>query len=450
MTYDHIWNVPMETMSWDSVREIQEAKLKNELAYVYGHSEFYRRKFREHGFEPGDFKTLDDLARIPFTVKQELRDAQVEAPPLGTHTAADLEKVIRIHSTSGTTGRPTYIGLTRNDIQAWMEVHSRMYWCAGFRPSDRVLFGYGLSMFVGGIPIIEALQNIGCTVIPVGPREGTDRFLSLSRDLGANALVGTPSFVLYLIDRVQDSVQCAPKDLGWKKMAVGGEPGGSVPSIRQHLEKVYQSDVRDSGCGGAEMIAGMWADCEEKNGMHFVAQEYCLPELVDPDTLKPIPFRDGVEGELVYTALDRECTPLVRYRTRDRVRVWTDKCGCGRTSIRMVCFGRTDGMLIVSGINVFPSAIKDVVTAHVPQVTGELRIVLTREPIGSAVNPPLIIEVEHGGNLWPEALRNLKSQLEREMRDKLLFKADIQLVAPGRLKRSVHKSSYVRHAYRGE
>ncbi|MBI4773774.1 MAG: AMP-binding protein [Deltaproteobacteria bacterium] len=413
MTYHPIWNVPMETMPWDSVREIQEAKLKKQLAYVCGHSEFYRRKFREHGFEPGDFKTLDDLDRIPFTVKQELRDSQVEAPPLGTHTAADLEKVIRIHSTSGTTGRPTYIGLTKSDIQAWMEVHSRIYWCAGFRPADRVLFGYGLSMFVGGIPIIEALQNIGCTVIPIGPREGTDRFLSLSRDLGANALVGTPSFALYLIDRVQDSVHCAPKDLGWKKMAVGGEPGGSVPSIRHHLEEVYHTDVRDSGCGGAEMIAGMWADCEEKSGMHFVAQEYCLPELVDPDTLKPIPFRDGVEGELVYTALDREC-------------------------------------LIVSGINVFPSAIKDVVTTHVPDVTGELRIVLTREPVGSAVNPPLTIEVEHGVNLGPEALRNLKSQLEREMRDKLLFKADIQLVAPGRLERSVHKSSYVRHAYRGE
>lgn len=450
MKQDHIFKPEIETMPWDEVRKIQVEKLKKQLAYVYERTDFYKRKFQAVGFEPGFFKKIDDLPKIPFTEKKELRESQIEAPPLGTHTAADLTQVIRFHSTTGTTGRPTYIGLTLRDNEVWKEVHSRLYWCGGFRPGDRVLFGYGLSMFVGGVPLIEALQNIGCSVIPVGPREGTDRFLALSRDLSANCFTGTPSYALYLIDRIPDVIKGDPKELGWKKMAVGGEPGGSVPAIRKHLEEVYQTDVRDSGCGGAEMIAGMWADCEEKHGMHFAAQEYCLPELIDPETLEPIELHDGAEGEMVYSSIERECTPLIRYRTRDRVKVWSEKCSCGRTSIRMICFGRTDDMLIVSGVNVFPSAVKDIIGEYVPELTGEFRIVLREPPVGSAVKPPLQIEVEYSRDLTNDELKNLKSKLEKELREKLLFKASIDLLPPNQLERSVHKSSYIRHAYKGE
>ncbi|MFC1858260.1 phenylacetate--CoA ligase family protein [Thermodesulfobacteriota bacterium] len=450
MKQDHIFRPEIETMPWEEVRKTQVEKLRKQLAYVYERADFYKRKFQAVGFEPGDFKTIDDLSKIPFTEKKELRESQIEAPPLGTHMAADLTKVLRFHSTTGTTGRPTYIGLTARDIEVWIEVHSRLYWCGGFRPGNRVVFGYGLSMFVGGVPLIEALQNIGCSVIPVGPREGTDRFLGLSRDLGANCFTGTPSYALYLIDRIPGITKGDPKELGWKKMAVGGEPGGSVPAIRKHLEEVYQTDVRDSGCGGAEMIAGMWADCEEKNGMHFAAQEFCLPELIDPETLESIEFQDGAEGEMVYSAIDRECTPLIRYRTRDRVKVWTEKCDCGRTSVRMICFGRTDDMLIVSGVNVFPSAVKDIIGGFAPDLTGEFRIVLHEPPLGSAVNPPLQIQVEHSGELKDDELENLKSRLVNELRENLLFKAAIDLLTPGQLERSVHKSSYIHHAYKAD
>jgi phenylacetate-CoA ligase len=268
-----------------------------------------------------DLQELGDLRKPPFTVKSELRDSQISFPPLGKHMAADLNRIIRIHSTSGTSGKPAYIGLTAHDIEVWKEAHSRMYWCVGSRLGDRVLFGYGLSMFVGGIPLIEAHQHIRCTLIAVGPREGTARLLNFSSDLKANSATFTTSFALYLIEQIPQTLGRKPKEMGWKKMTVGGEPGGSVPAIRHRLEEEYQSDVRDSGYGGAEMIAGMWADFEEKQGMHFVAQEYCLPEVIDSETLEAIPWRDGMEGEMVYTAIDRECTPLIRYRTRDRVRV---------------------------------------------------------------------------------------------------------------------------------
>lgn len=450
MAQHHIWNRDIETKPWEEIREIQFDKLKKQVAYVYERAPFYQRKFKSHGFEPGDLKTIEDLQKIPFMEKKELRASQAEAPPLGTHMACDVSDVIRFHSTSGTTGHPTYIGLTRHDLDVWKEVHSRMYWCAGFRPTDRVLFGYGLSMFVGGLPLIEALQNIGAGVIPVGPREGTERFLSLARELGANAFTATPSYALYLIDRIPGMTKLDPHELGWKKMAVGGEPGGSVPSVRQRLEQVYQTDVRDSGCGGAEMIAGMWAECEEKCGMHFVAQEFCLPELINPITLEPIEMVDGAEGEMVYSAIDRECTPIIRQRTRDRVKVWTEKCSCGRTSIRMVCYGRTDDMIIVGGVNVFPSAVKDIISEFVPQVSGEFRIVLKVEPLGSSVNPPLQINVEQGKGLEKSQREGLKAAMEKELRGKLLFKPDIHFVEFGKMDRSVLKSSYIDHAYKGE
>ena len=446
----HIWNPEIETLPWEGLRAIQERKLKKQLAYVYERSEFYRQKFQAVGFVPGDLKKLEDLGKLPFTLKSELRESQIASPPMGRHMAADLNRVIRIHSTSGTTGRPAYIGLTAHDIEVWQEVHSRMYWCAGFRPGDRVLFGYGLSMFVGGIPLVEALQHIRCTLIPVGPREGTLRLLNLSSDLQANSATFTPSFALYLIEQIPQILGRKPAEMGWKKMAVGGEPGGSVPAIRQRLETVYQTDVRDSGCGGAEMIAGMWADCEEKQGMHFVAQEYCLPELINPETLEPMEWRDGMEGEMVYTAIDRECTPLIRYRTRDRVKVWTEKCGCGRTFLRMICSGRTDDMLILGGINVFPSAIKDIISKHFQELTGEFRIILTKPPVGSAVDPPLRIEVEHTGYLGEEALKKFHFSLEGEIRQKLLFKPEIIFVPPQTLERSVLKSSYLVHAYKNK
>jgi phenylacetate-CoA ligase len=437
-------------MHWEGVLEIQEKKLKQQLAYVYERSEFYREKFESVGFLPGDFRKLGDLGKLPLTLKSELRESQIASPPLGKHMAADLNRVIRIHSTSGTTGRPAYIGLTAHDIDVWKEVHSRMYWCAGFRPGDRVLFGYGLSMFVGGIPLIEALQHIRCTLIPVGPREGTLRLLNLSNDLQANSATFTPSFALYLIEQISQTLDRKPAEQGWKKMAVGGEPGGSVPAIRHRLEKEYQSDVRDSGCGGAEMIAGMWADCEEKQGMHFVAQEYCLPEIIDPETLEPIPWHDGMEGEMVYTAIDRECTPLIRYRTRDRVKVWTEKCGCGRTSLRMICSGRTDDMLIIGGINVFPSAIKDIISQHAQELSGEFRIILTKPPLGSAVDPPLRMEVEQTGVLAGDALKKFCLNLGNEIRQKLLFKPEIIIVPPSTLERSVLKSSFLVHAYKNK
>jgi phenylacetate-CoA ligase len=353
--------------------------------------------------------------------------------------ACGWDTVRRIYSSSGTTGRPAYIGLSKHDISnVWLEIASRAHYCNGFRSGDRVVLTINIGPFAAGSEL-NAFENIGSTTIPLPPGN-TERVLTAIR-LGANAILGTPSYIQYLI------TWCSQKgidhgSLGVKKIAVSGEPGGGIPAIRDKIESAFNAVVTESA-GLADMAMSIWGDCEHQAGMHFCAQEFIIAEIIDPDTGRNIDLKDGTRGELVYTAIDRECTPLLRFRSRDHIEVWTSKCGCGRTSPRIRIIGRTDDMLIIQGVNVFPSAIKAVVGDLKPRTTGEMEIQLI-EP-GPAAKAPLSIKVEYGSEAGN--LEHLKTEIETALREKLVFRAQVQLVPEGALPRYEYKGKLIRKLY---
>lgn len=441
MAYPRYFNEEIETMPVENVHRLQLSRLQRQLAYVYACSPFYRRKFDAAGVNPLAVRHLEDLAAFPFTTKDELRESQSEAPPLGLHQAAATRDIVRIHSSSGTTGRPSYVGITRRDRDGWIESVARVYWSQGVRPDSIVVMGFGMSFFVGGLPLHDAIEEIGATFIPVGTG-ASDRLLSAITDTAANMLTCTPSYATYLAEYARECMGTDPRSLGITRIQGGAEPGAGVPAIRRRIEDDWGCTVTE-GLGNADLIPVYAAECDEKAGMHFVAPDLMLLELIDPASGEPIPFAEGASGELVATHLDRECVPLVRFRTRDHVVVWTDPCPCGRTGVRLRCVGRTDDMLILRGVNVFPSAIKDVVMSLRPRTTGEIQIILDQP--GPRVEPPLKIRVEHG----PETgdLAGLKREIEATLRNKLIFSANVELVPAGTLPRYEMKARLVHKTY---
>ena len=435
------WNADIETQPAEERAAMQLEKLRRQLDYVTARSPFYARKFAAARFDPSRLRTLDDLRYAPFTTKEELRESQIASPPLGEHAAAELRDVIRIHSSSGTTGRPSYVGITRRDRDVWTETVSRVYYCEGVRREDVVVHGFGLGFFVGGLPLKDAIENIGATFIPIGTG-ASDRLVTSIRDLGGTILTCTPSYANYLAEYVRERFELEPSELGLQRILLGAEPGGGIPAVRERLAEEFDAFVTES-LGNADLIPTYSANCDELDGNHFLAPDFMVLEVVDPDSGEPLELEDGVEGELVATHIERECVPLVRFRVRDRVIVKTSPCACGRTAPRFTCVGRTDDMLIVAGVNVWPSAIKDVVTSLHPRTTGALQILLSAPP--PRVEPPLLVQVEYGRET--RDLDELKRQLERLIRDKLVAKAEVELVPPDTLPRFEMKAQLIRKLY---
>lgn len=418
----------IEGRPWPEVQAIQEAKLRRQLAYLEGASEFYREKFRAHGVDVGAIKTAADLGRVPFTLKTELRESLAACPPLGRHLAAPMSRVIQIQASSGTTGSPSYVGLTHHDIRVWCEMGARVFYANGFRPGDVCLHAFSMSKgFVGGLPVVQMLQYMGVCDIPVGADAGVERLLRVLADQRPPVLTGTPYFVIHLAERAPEVLGVEAKSLGVRAISVGGEPGGGIPAVRARAEALWGADVREM-LGGTDFGCTYWAECEDKSGMHACAQEFLLFEIIDPETGRPLPVETGVKGELVYTAIDREASPLLRFRTGDHVEVLGTSCRCGRTAPKIRCFGRTDDMLIVRGVNVFPSAIKDVVARLEPRTTGAIKVVVDFP--GHTTQQPLKVKVEHGAGVKPSELPGLAAELERRLREALAFKAVVALVPP--------------------
>jgi phenylacetate-CoA ligase len=436
------WNRELETMPWPDVQSIQLDKLRRQLWYVAERSPFYLRKFKEAAFDPAKLRTLADLVHAPFTVKDELRESQATHPPLGEHAAAELIDVIRVHSSSGTTGRPSYVGLTRHDRDVWTETISRVYWCEGARPHDVFMHGMGLSFFSGGLPLKDALENIGATFVPIGTGASA-RLVTSCKDLGGTILTCTPSYASYLAEYVRENFGMDPRELGIRRVMLGAEPGGSIPSVRDRLAEQFGAIVTE-GLGNADLIPVYAAVCDELDGNHFLAPDFLLLQVIDSETGEDLGWEDGVEGELLATHIDRECVPLVRFRVGDRVVVRSARCACGRTGPRLTCVGRTDDMLIVAGVNVWPSAIKELVTSLYPRTTGALQILLDDPP--PKVDPPLRLQVEYGNADDPA----LKGELERMIRDRLIVPASVELVPPETLPRYEMKAQLVRKLYEEE
>jgi phenylacetate-CoA ligase len=415
-------------------RDAVTAMLGAQLARLPERSPFYAELFAAHGVDTSALVSLDDLRKLPFTEKQMLRDSQAAAPPLGRHAGVDMTEVIRVHASTGTTGKPSWVGVTRRDSEAWTEMVARAFRTLGAAREDVVLHGAGLTLFVGGLPIRDALERIGVTMIPIGTGASEKALLALDT-LGVNALHATPSYIRYLAEYVRNRGR-DPKEFGIRKIFVGGEPGGGEPAFRRHLEQEWGGRVTE-GLGNADMAPVLFAEAPGSGGMRFTGGRHVVVELIDPESGEPVAAEPGATGELVYTSVDRECCPLVRFRTRDRV-VVTEVADDGAPLIR--CVGRTDDMLIVLGVNLFPSAVRDLVQSLHPRTSGVVQIV--RPDGGTRVDPPLKVEAEWGDE--PGDHDVLRRDIEAMIRSRLTVPAEVTLVPPGSIARSEMKSQLTR------
>jgi len=417
-------------MTPDALWELQAKLLNNQLNYVRK-SKFYKDKIKL----VENVSCQKDFEKIPFTVKDELRASQKSSPPFGLHQVCERSEIKRIYMTSGTTGTPTFIGLTRADLTDWIETASRSYWAAGFRPANCIVSSLGAGPFIAGTTL-EGWQNVGCCLVPVGPGR-TERIVDAFREGRADALSCTPSYALYLLEHC-DKVGIEPRSLGIKKMQFGGEPGWEE-GLRSKIETAFDCFTTES-LGMGDVSVDFWGECEERNGMHFCGQGIIYPELIDPETLETVEWSEGAAGELVYTHLKRQCEPLVRFRSRDIVKVTGTKCPCGRTTPMIRVLGRSDDMFKVKAVTVYPSSVREVVREFVPRVSGEIEIILTHPATQTKAPVPINVELQQNA----EEGTDLKTSIEEAIHRRLLFRAEITLVGFGTLSRSEYKTRLVR------
>jgi phenylacetate-CoA ligase len=386
-----------------------------QLAYLREQSPFYRERIHES-------VPLERIHELPLTTKQELRATVTPENPFGAHYTG--AKIVRIYSTSGTTGTPSFIPLTASDLENWITGSARSYGASGIQAGERIVSTYNAGPFVAGAAL-ASFDRLGLTHIPVGTGN-TDRVLRAIELLGPDAIVTTPSYAAYLGEKVlQPSVQ---------RVLVAGEPGGGEPAFRAQLEEAWGARVTEA-MGIGDIGVSLWGECEEQDGMHLGAYGFVHPELIDPDSGEVIEMADGASGELVLTHLKHRAAPLLRFRTRDHVLVKTSPCPCGRTGPRIRCIGRTDDMLIVRGVNVFPSAIREVVNEFRPQVSGHILIKPTAA--GVKQEPPLPIVVE------ATDAPGVADALRERIRAVLVVQTRIELVPFGALERSDYKARLV-------
>jgi phenylacetate-CoA ligase len=441
------WNEEIETLPPEKMKTLQWKRLKNQLKYNYDNSEYYREeKFHKVELTPEKIQTFEDFQKLPLTTKDEHRWLQEESlrkfgHPYGMITCAPKEKIVRINSTSGTTGQPTLYTLTRNDIAVLNEMHARKYWRAGLRPGHIVLQALSLSMFTGGLPLSDGLQAMGLCVVPVGIEGGTKRVLDFTLLTKPDVLIATPSFGEYLIEQAPKITGLKARELGIRLFFCAGEPGAGIPSLRKKLHEGFGAVVFDH-TGGGHAFHGISCDSEPYQGMHFISPDHCILELVDPETREPIEMTTGAIGEMVFTFIGWEGSPLMRYVLGDLIQIFTEPCQCGWHEMRFKILGRTDDMLIVKGINVYPAALKGLVGEFVPRTTGALRIVLDHP--GPLVRPPLKIRVEYGSeDMNDEEKKNLVQEITDRVRYQLRLRPVIEPVPPNSLPRESGKTSLI-------
>lgn len=420
-----------EIETWDAarLRDHESGLLRSQMTYLAESSPFYQDKLSRAGVDAASVRSVEDLRSLPFTEKEELRRTLADHPPLGRHLAAPMSTLVQIQATSGTSGTPSYFGLTEHDLRVWGTAGSRAFYAAGVRPGDLVLHGWGMSKgFAGGVPAVRVLQQLGCVVIPIGGEAGAERLLTVAQSLSPSVFCTGPNFALHA-GRIADEVLGRPAaELGVSRLVVGGEPGGGVPAIREQIEAVWNATSCET-LGNSDVVPIVFGECLERQGMHFVAQGLVHIELIDPETEEPVAFEAGARGELVLTALDRQASPLVRFRTRDHLEVLSTSCVCGRTGPRVRCVGRTDDMLIVRGVNVWPSAVREVVAGFQPLLTGNLRIVADFD--GHATEQRLRIRVEHAADLAVVEVAEVADDLERRITQVLAFRPRLEMSPPG-------------------
>ena len=377
-------------------------------------------------------------------MKDEIRANQAEYPPFGDFLAADPAALQRVFSTSGTTGTPCYVGLTPADLDVWATNTARSYTAAGFTRSQRLVVSFNAGPFVAGAAYF-GFDKLGCTVIPVGTGN-TERMVKAIQLLGAGAagISCTPSYALYLIDWCMER-GIDTKTLGIRNIATAGEPGGGDPIIRERIQTAFNCALREA-MGTGDISTSIWGECLHEGGMHFSARDNTYAELIDPDSGEPLSWEDGVQGEIVYTSLRREAMPVVRMRSRDHVVVNMEPCACGRTSPRIRCIGRTDDMLIVRGVNLFPTAVRSILASFRPMVGEAFRIRPRKKGVSQEPPLPLVVELGEGVAVAPDGLAE---KIRNAVRQNLIVATDVTLVPYGTLPREEYKVKLVDYSEAG-
>ena len=401
-------------------------RLRCQLSYLADRSPLYRRKL---GGLAERLRRVDDLRVVEYTTKEELRAGQERDPPFGDHLCAPRDALVRIHVTSGTTGRPVAIGLTRADHDRNSAIGGAAFRIAGVRPEDVVAHCLNYALYAGGIADHMALERSGATVVPVGVGQ-SQRLLELIPRLGITAVFGTLSYPSHLARKARE-LKLEPRDLGLRLLVTAGEPGAGLAAVRREIEQAWGAPVADT-FGMSDVWSTMAGECGQGEGMHVTAGEAALVELCDPETGEPVDIEDGATGELVWTHADREASPLLRYRSADLARVWTAPCACGRAGLRIRIEGRRDDMIRVRGANVHPQAVGAVLATR--PAFGRYAVVATGDP----VQPPLRVLVEAA-----EADRADLHAAEDDLRRTLGASVELTALAPGSLPVAEHKTRLV-------
>jgi phenylacetate-CoA ligase len=361
------WDEKFETMAVADLQKFQLRKLRETVTWAYERIPFYRKKLDEKGIKPTALKRLEDITKLDFTVKNDLRDHY----PFGL-CAVPMKDVVRVHASSGTTGKPITGPYTAEDLEDWTECMARNLWAAGVRPDDIAQNAYGHGLFTGGLGFHQGLSRVGCAIVPTSSGL-TERQITLMKDFGATALFATPSYALTIAERAEE-LKIDLKALPLRVGVFGAEPWSTA--MRQEIEERMGIKAQEA-YGLTELCGpGVGFDCVAQDGIHL-NEDHFLAEIVDPQTLEPLPM--GEKGELVFTSLQRRAMPMIRYRTKDITRLRREKCRCGRTFIKMdKIFGRSDDMLIISGVNVFPSQIESLLL-EIPEVEPQYRLVVRKK-----------------------------------------------------------------------
>jgi phenylacetate-CoA ligase len=423
----------IETRPWEEQLALDDPAYRAQLAYLLERSAFYRAKLAAAGVRCAtDAGGLADIAQLPLTDKHQLRATCTPENPIGTHLCAEPDEIVRIYSTSGTTGAPTYIPLTSGDLDSWVNGSARSYAASGIAPGERIVSTYNAGPFVAGAAL-ASFDLIGVCHIPIGTGN-TERLLLAIQLLRPQAVVLTPSYAAHLIESASERDLDLPK-CSVERVLVAGEPGGGEPAFRARLQAGWGAQVTEA-MGIGDIGVSLWGECEQQNGMHLGARGFVHAELIDPGTGAPLRLDDGAIGELVLTHLRHRAAPLLRFRTRDHVEVRMAPCECGRTGPRLRCVGRTDDMVIVRGVNVFPSALREVVGSFTPEVSGH--ILVKPGAAGVKQEPPLPISVElaQGRSAEPALAEAIRARI----RSLLIVATRIDLVPWGTLQRSEYKS----------
>jgi len=428
-----IWNPNKECMSRDEMSALQGKRLHKIVEYVYHNVPFYRNKLQEMDLTPDDIQTIDDIRKLPFTTKKDLRDNY----PFGLQAAPQSE-IIRIHASSGTTGNPTIVGYTRKDIGVWSECMARCLTAYGVTRDDTFSVSYGYGLFTGGLGAHNGVEKIGASVVPASTGN-TEKHVKLIRDLGITGIACTPSYALYLAETM-DRMGISKDQIKLRIGAFGAEPW--TEQMRQEIQD--RLGLKGFNLYGLSEIMGpsVSYECQVQHGSH-INEDHFYPEIINPITLEPLPY--GQTGELVFTTLTKEGMPVLRYRTRDLCSLMGGICDCGRTSVRMSRIeGRSDDMLIIRGINVFPSQVESVVLS-MPEFAPRYMLIVDRVNNLDTLQVQVEIRQEHLSNTFdtPAAVAELEKRLANRLKSVLSISAKVQLKAPNTIERSQGKSAHV-------